>query len=101
MTNKDIWDVLMEIYTSENAKNTTLVISSIDDHFNCYFKHTSNQIVYFRLTVQNSFFSDNTYKISHTYVMDNDDNVRNLSEKALKTHLIPIIRQAKLDLLGI
>ena len=66
MTNGELWDFIMEIYKSKRSKDTPLVISSIDDHFNCYFMYGEDQI-HFRITVNNSLFSDPSYTISNTY----------------------------------
>lgn len=100
MTNKELWDVIMEIYKSKHSKDTSLVISSIDDHFNCYFNHLEGQL-HFRITVQNSFFSERTYTINNIYYIKNNDGVNTVSESMLKKYLVPIVREAKLNLLGI
>jgi len=100
MTNKEIWDVIMEIYKSEHSKDTALVISSIDDHFNCYFNHNHGQI-HFRITVKNSFFSERIYTLNNIYHIKDNDGVVNVTESKLKEYLIPIIREAKLNLIGI
>lgn len=100
MTNRELWDVIMEIYQSKHSKDTALVISSIDDHFNCYFEHLGGQL-HFRITVENSFFSKNSYVINNIYYIKKNDAVTTISESRLKEYLIPIVRDAKLDLLGI
>lgn len=108
MTNRELWDVIMELYQSEHTKDTSLVISSIDDHFNCYFEHLDGQL-HFRITVENSFFSEKSfslflekiYVINNIYYIKKNDAVTTISESRLKEYLIPIVRDAKLDLLGI
>ena len=100
MTNKELWDVMMELYQCEHTKDTSLVISSIDDHFNCYFDHLKGQL-HFRITVKNSFFSEKSYVINNIYYIKDTDAISTISESRLKEYLIPIVRDAKLDLLGI
>lgn len=100
MSNKELWDVIMGIYQSKLSKDTSLVISSIDDHFNCYFNHNNDQI-HFRITVQNSFFSEKTYIINDIYYIKDNDGVTLVSESKLKEYLIPVIREFKLNLIGI
>lgn len=108
MTNKELWDVMMELYQSKHSKDTALVISSIDDHFNCYFNHLEGQL-HFRITVQNNFFSmksfgggtRHVYSINNIYYIKNTGAVTTVSESKLKEYLIPIVRDAKLNLLGI
>lgn len=100
MTNRELWDVIMELYQSEHTKDTSLVISSIDDHFNCYFDHLEGQL-HFRITVKNSFFSEKSYVINNIYYIKDTDAISTISESRLKEYLIPIVRDAKLNLLGI
>lgn len=99
MTNSELWDVIMEIYKSKHSKDTPLVISSIDDHFNCYFDHNNGQL-HFRITVQNSFFSERIYSLNNIYHIKGDC-VSNVTESKLKELLVPIIRESKLNLIGI
>lgn len=103
MTNSELWDVIMEIYKSKHSKDTPLVISSIDDHFNCYFDHNNGQL-HFRITVQNSFFSERIYILNNIYHIKDrafsNLDVSNVTESKLKELLVPIIREAKLNLIG-
>lgn len=100
MTSKEIWDIIMEIYQSNNPKNTVLVVSSIDDHFNCYFEQGNDQI-HFRITINNNFFGDPSYTINNIYRFKENGSIDMVSEAKLKKYLVPIIREAKLNLIGI
>jgi hypothetical protein len=98
MTNGELWDFIMEIYKSKHIKDTPLVISSIDDHFNCYFIDGKDQ-VHFRITVNNSFFGDPSYTINNIFRIGEFSD--QLTEKKLKELLVPIVREVKLNLIGI
>ena len=94
LTNKDIWGFIIEIFRSE--KSTSINISSHDDYFKCTFDYDNN-FVYFKIKVINSFFSENTYEISQITSILNS----NITEEELKIMLVPLIRQSKLELIGV
>jgi hypothetical protein len=95
LTNKDIWDFIIEIFRSEKSTSIN-IFSSHDDYFKCTFDYDNN-FVYFKIKVINSFFSENTYEISNITSLLN----RNITEKELKNMLVPLIRQSKLEMIGV
>ena len=101
MTNEYLWFTIMKI-DKDQTKDNRLIINSIDNHFDCYFHHLNGHI-HFRITVTNSFFSDREYHISDIYHMsDYDDYIGNeINESKLKEYLVPIIREVKLNSIGV
>lgn len=110
MTNKEIWEVLVAI-NEQDSKHTSLVVSERDDHFHCYFKNPikESQIIYFNITkIDMSFYEgldspSLSFRINDIMTMDEEtDSIStSLNDKKLLAMLIPIARQAKLELLGI
>lgn len=96
MTNKDIWDFIIEIFRSEKSTSINIFAHKSDDYFKCTFDYDNN-FVYFKIKVINSFFSENTYEISNITSLLN----RNITEKELKNMLVPLIRQSKLEMIGV
>ena len=107
MTNKYLWDIIIGLYLDGKSTSTQLQISSeysSDNFFVCYLPiiHKTGMIgkVEFSIKVEHSFLGDNRYEIYNINELYKHEHFK-MSEENLKKLLIPILREVKLDLIGI
>lgn len=107
MTNKYLWDIIIGLYLDGKSTSTPLhIISeySSDNFFVCCLPiiHKTGMIgrVEFSIKVEHSFLGDNNYEIYNINELYRNEHFK-MSEEDLKKLLIPVLREVKLNSIGI
>lgn len=110
MTNKDIWDFVMVCYQTENYSFSGLGIKSLlkiyqttnDNYFYCGFHH-SDKLIQFKIKIEynlvGSWLGDG--EKHQTFDIESWCGNSTVTETLLKELLKPVIRECKLNSIGI
>jgi len=109
VSNKDIWDFVM-VCSSTHGNNKLKILLASDNYFICGFYPHSGELIQFKIEISHiltNLWSDDNDMETHSYDIeawswiDHKNDKSLLSEYLLKQYLKPIIRECKLNSIGI
>jgi hypothetical protein len=100
VTNKDIWDFIIICHESDN--NSVLKIyESLDNYFYCGFYHI-DKLIQFRIKIEHNLVGLWSHGVNeHSYNIECWCDNNSLPDNLFKEFIKPIIRESKLNLIGI